>query len=200
VQNGTTLVLKQDPISEWVALEMDSLEMPINRYFSNYHAWNYKLWLLNFILAQADVPEDQKIQILKHEWLLSDKWLVNHVSDYCGHHYRQQLFSFSEKYLVHEKSIVSKLRQELTENCSRITTFKGHETLWCHRRAVLIKIVKLEASTTQEEELRIREEQFVRSVLVSETCTEDVSKLNDRLCERHILWFKRSFGWDLKPL
>jgi protein prenyltransferase alpha subunit repeat containing protein 1 len=81
------------------------------------------------------------------------KWTKVNVSDYCGFHHRQFLLLQLEKILQHTNSSnmdiktsnMCKLCNFWQEECdyvnSLIQLYPGHETLWCHKRALVYHLV-----------------------------------------------------------
>lgn len=101
-----------------------------------------------------------------------EDWITSHVSDYSGYHYRQFLIScfcfkpsvsYPSECSLHKAEVesaenircsfenvkkeelslfVKYLEKELVLLCELQTTYKGHETLWNHRRYILHEIQK----------------------------------------------------------
>jgi len=66
----------------------------------------------------------------------TEEWVNKHISDICGYHYRQFLLTnlhadtLTEQFSMHLSSLLDKEMKFIVE---LITTFPGHEAMWCHR-------------------------------------------------------------------
>jgi len=175
---------------EWILLELKQIEVPISRYFSNYHAWDYRLWVIAFVIKQNSLSEEQTVQLLTEEWTFSNNWVSKHVSDYCGYHYRHRLIDLLASHKVWQESVSFKLERELEDNSSRLQLYEGHEALWYYRRAILTKLFLLSPDSVAS--MKKNEECFI-SLVMSRKSPKDFSKLNSKLCNNHKLWLSRSF-------
>lgn len=208
-QAHKSCLLDPESAGEWFSLEAKSIEMPTLKYFSNYHAWSYRVWLLHKILHDERVPSEQKNLILENELEFSNSWMNTQVSDYCGHHYRQKLLQLSMKAAdinttgPEDNSYVSKLAKELEDNANRIKMYEGHESLWCHRRAVMKMILEhVHDNPNTVQDVHDKEKIFVRSVLENRTeSSMECTKLNSGHCEKYVTWSNANqfsqFNWSL---
>lgn len=175
-----------------------------SKYFSNYHAWDYRRFLLDTYLARNDVPVDIKLEILKYEKEVSSTWLNTHISDYCGYHYRQILLGYIAKLgLTVEESQVM-IMAELKENQGMILFYPGHESLWYHRRILIRLYAKTIGSLTRNELVLLLngEQNLVDATTVklnhdvsnmeniSKLDISDAIKLNHTYSERHLKWLQ----------
>uniref|UniRef100_A0A146MEX0 Protein prenyltransferase alpha subunit repeat-containing protein 1 n=1 Tax=Lygus hesperus TaxID=30085 RepID=A0A146MEX0_LYGHE len=74
---------------ELLANEMNVCEVAADRYSNNYHAWTHRLWCLN----QGIALQSKRLHFFLQELSWSQSWILRHVSDYSGFHYRQQVLS-----------------------------------------------------------------------------------------------------------
>ena len=167
--------------------EIKAVELAAAAYFSNYHAWDYRRWLLQTSLDGSFSSPELKQQVLISEKALSDEWIEKHVSDHSGIHYRQHLIML----LSHTESNNSELSQslklfkkELENNLSFITRYPGHETLWYYRRFLLQCTMSRLQSTMSESEhhrMEVDDEENDRGALSSFIAWEDeVKHLKDK--------------------
>lgn len=133
-------IIWRNPL-EFFRSEIKFIERAAASYFSNYHAWTYRMFLLTAFLNQSPFPAtNQKEFILEMELTSANSWLQSHVSDHSGFHYRQKLLLQIHEH--HESKmnfneILKLYMEELKENYRMICYFIGHESLWYHRRAIL---------------------------------------------------------------
>jgi len=114
-----------------------------SKYFSNYHAWDYRLFLVETWLLSSDVPGEVKTEILDFEKEVSDTWLNSHISDHCGYHYRQKLLAYLVKFRYTLEESKELLLQELKENQGMLLFYAGHESLWYHRKNLIMQFLEL---------------------------------------------------------
>ena len=133
--------------------EINTANKAAMQYFSNYHAWNYRHFILNTWMNSQQVPKEFKEEIITSEKLQSDAWISAHVSDYCGYHYRHKIFDYI---LITKKFDDFKLvfMNELQENKNMILFYPGHESLWYHRRYIFNAILNF----LQTKSLKINED------------------------------------------
>ncbi|XP_073989939.1 protein prenyltransferase alpha subunit repeat-containing protein tempura [Rhodnius prolixus] len=67
--------------------EMHICELAADRYSNNYHAWTHRLWCLSKGI------QINHISFYHQELVWSRAWVMQHVSDYSGIQYRQQLLT-----------------------------------------------------------------------------------------------------------
>lgn len=220
-------LIEPSRIEHFISQEIDSIEQPIRRYSTNYHAWSYRFWLLELVLTfdKTIVARDQKEALLEGELQKSNTWIKSNVSDYSGCHYRQKLLECILNFRASDS--ISLLIKELDDNEKRILMYEGHESLWYHRRAVLqlcLGLIQKEtngntATATEillkfpppssgsekfdTAELTVKRLQQKESDLVQQVtkknCGADTecSQLNYSLCQAHVKWMDRRLKWDL---
>jgi len=194
---------------EFYENESIAAETAAAKYFSNYHAWSYRLWFLEFILDNKDIVSKKEAQeIVDKELVKSNLWVEKHVSDYSGFHYRQKVLHHIGK-LGTNQFIIDRLKQELEENQSMINLFPGHESLWYHRRGVMRHYIHKisRCDDIEENKERLVNTQEIEKHLVEamqlqlkETNKDNISnkysELDMMYSERHQRWLLQTFKWD----
>lgn len=199
-----------ETISDWFVSETTAIETPISRYYSNYHAWSYRLWLLQKIINHRKVSSEQRELVMQAELCYSDKWMNTRVSDYCGHHYRQKLLHLlitTKNDFGIDSLPISKLKKELDENAQRIQVYEGHECLWSHRRIVLLLMTRLltddnigpnftlgDILDNEKKFISRFRENFKDNKYVA---LKEDTKPNAHYCKQYILWIRRHLGVEL---
>lgn len=213
-------IIEPSGITEFISQEIDMVEQPIRRYSTNYHAWSYRLWLLQLVLTYDKniVARDQKVALLERELQKSNIWIKCNVSDYSGCHYRQKLLECILNYGI---GGIPLLIKELDDNEKRIFMYEGHQTLWTHRRGVVEIILhrlkkwngnngdialsfpppsseKFDSVEMMEKRLMQKESDLVQQVVSKNRgSSNECSQLNYFLCQAHVTWMKRLLKWDL---
>ncbi|CAG7838312.1 unnamed protein product [Allacma fusca] len=142
--------LKGDNIEQIFTREMQAAGKAAEAYFSNYHAWDYRRWLLETFLGGSFCPDEFKLTILNSEKNCSDNWVERHISDHSGFHYRQKLLSQMSLLECNVNGVFQLFTKELENNLSLVMRFPGHEALWYHRRFLLQFLVpKLQMELTE---------------------------------------------------
>jgi len=201
-------------IQDFISQEIDMIEHPIRSYSTNYHAWSYRFWLLELVLTydKTMVSKDQKERMLDREMQKSNTWIKSNVSDYNGCHYRQKLLECVLN--CGTDSGIPLLLRELDDNEKRIFIFEGHESLWHHRRAIILlsinhlkKFKDNNGSKTEEyggfealeKTLQDKESDLVQQIESKnyDDRENECSQLNFKLCQAHVKWMGRRLKWDL---
>ncbi|ODM99311.1 Protein prenyltransferase alpha subunit repeat-containing protein 1 [Orchesella cincta] len=204
-------------IQDFISHEIDMIEQPIRSYSTNYHAWSYRFWLLELVLTydKTVVSKDQKERMLDRELQKSNTWIKSNVSDYSGCHYRQKLLECMLNFGTDGTLLLLK---ELDENEKRIFIFEGHESLWHHRRAIILLSMnhfkkfkdnnssKAPPSSEEydglealEKTLQDKESDLVQQIESKNynDTENECSQLNSTLCQAHVKWMGRRLKWDL---
>ncbi|XP_059487431.1 protein prenyltransferase alpha subunit repeat-containing protein 1 [Neocloeon triangulifer] len=160
-------IIQQPDVQPFTIIKLLQAELRVtqsaaSKYPSNYNAWNHRKWVLEFLVPKGG---DGK-EVLKQELKQSHWWTSNHVSDFSGLQYRQFIMqkifeSFSyEDYLTWSDwslefpgqmdvrcciscAAAAILEQELQSSTDLLIRFEGHESLWYHRRFILISLQKV---------------------------------------------------------
>ena len=177
-----------------------------SKYCSNYHAWDYRHFLLETWLSNGDVPADVKSEILKSEKEVSDTWLNSHISDYCGYHYRQMLLCHMVRLELNVEESKVLLQVELKENRGMILFYPGHESLWYHRKILIKQYAGILGNSKSSEvtSLLEGEQNLVEAVTIkprengddkyNNFSISDGIQLNHTYSERHLRWIKTFLG------
>lgn len=212
-------MLLPETIGEWFPIEVKSIEIPILKYFSNYHAWSYRMWLLQKILYDQGIPLEQKLLVLESEVNCTDAWMNTQVSDYCGHHYRHKLLHLLQLTVpensstTHHEKFIARMKKELDQNAKQIELYEGHESLWCHRRAVMKMLLEYLADNGSDEcnnshsviikDLVYNEQKFVSLIISDDNVAENSKErttLNCNHCRKYVAWTNAQFSkfnWQL---
>ena len=191
-------------------VEVEAAKQAAAKYFSNYHAWNYRLFILETWMKSNNVPEELKQSILKKEKNTSDVWLKNHVSDYCGFHYRQRLLFYLVSKCSEAGETTPVLLKELEDNQEMIFFYPGHESLWYHRRIIVKQYIEALSLDKIEDlkQLHGGEHDLVRQTTLPEApngdkcdasnkvmgfVATDCSQLNHLYSQRYLKWLKICF-------
>lgn len=119
--------------SEILNQELEICLQAAHQYASNYYAWNHRYYIVNKFFRTD-------LNFLFDESELIKKWINNHISDYCGYHYKQMILSiiFNELADLNEKEKIAELL-----NCENATAKKliqiypNQEALFCYKRYLL---------------------------------------------------------------
>ncbi|XP_022693359.1 protein prenyltransferase alpha subunit repeat-containing protein 1-like [Varroa jacobsoni] len=170
--------------------ELQLCDTMATKYFSNYHAWDYRRHLVREYVEGAPL-------IIESELQRSKDFLQSHVSDHSGMSYRQYVLL-----RVNSRPLFQAELQFITD---LIHTFPGHEALWQHRRFCVLACLGLlksadkrlrSVSKDHKDPTRVNratqdEQVFVRDVL----CTGE--QWQRTLCERHIRWMRNTLHIEL---
>jgi len=215
----TSKLIHPERMTNFVLREIMSLELPIERYSNNYHAWSYRWWLVNHLfLHEVLMPNAEKEIILQAELSSTYRWMQTHVSDFSGMHYRHTILmlSIGEKYSNYQ----TVLEEELSENEGRLAKYFGHESLWHYRRNILyalgLQIInescehpgvpdQIELSNwtlsvkLQEQKLVAHINSHLKESSKSfNNSYDEIRGLNEKLATRHLEWLEIHFNNILK--
>lgn len=84
-------------------------ELTAERASNNYHAWSHRLWALQNLGSQFFK------NVLMSELEFSYNWILKHVSEHAGYHYRQNLISLIKSHQL-EKSLFRRYYKYLSVN------------------------------------------------------------------------------------
>jgi len=110
--------------------EFEIIDKAINRYATNYFAWNHKIWLLNYMTIQKLIDELKSAQSLMYK----------HVSDHAGWNYlltviKRILSLYEENDNNNNMNELKHLWNEHIEFVKKyLKEFPGHETIWYYLR------------------------------------------------------------------
>ncbi|WAR00787.1 PTR1B-like protein [Mya arenaria] len=132
-QNGEAMESPQDYHAQ-IRTELHICTCAADRYPCNYYAWSHRLWVVQHAYNCS-------IQILLGELQRTECWVNKHISDTCGYNYRQFLLTSlgTQRETLHVQmsiSYLSLLEKEHRFTSDLISTFQGHEAMWCHRKYV----------------------------------------------------------------
>ncbi|ORX88297.1 protein prenylyltransferase [Anaeromyces robustus] len=111
--------------------EFEIIEKSINRYATNYFAWNHRIWLLNYMTIQKLIDEFKSTQ----------SSMYKHVSDHAGWNYLLTIFKrivsiYKED--INNKNKLNELKILWNEHIEfvkkSLKEFPGHETIWYYLR------------------------------------------------------------------
>ena len=141
-----------------VLSEIRECEKIAEQYPRNYYAWTYRQ-LVSLFIPSADEIESHIDSLTK--------WTKRHVSDHCAYHYRHFLWSRfihfldmplanaitkglnNSEHIVEEETdckispehaerIYEFWKTEFVLSTNLLTNYPGHESLWCHRRSLVV--------------------------------------------------------------
>ncbi|OQR75269.1 protein prenyltransferase alpha subunit repeat-containing protein 1-like [Tropilaelaps mercedesae] len=170
--------------------ELQLCDTMASKYFSNYHAWDYRRHLVREYVEGAPL-------IIESELQRSKDFLQSHVSDHSGMAYRQYILL-----RVNSRPLFQTELQFITD---LIHTFPGHEALWQHRRFCVLAYLGLLKSADKRFRWVIKDHKdpsrVNRAMQEEQVFIRDVLRAGEywqrTLCERHIRWMRDTLHIDL---
>lgn len=74
--------------------ELEVTNIAAEKAQNNYHAWNHRIWIFNIIKSNLQFTQNH----IANELQFSLKWILSHVSEHSGFHYRQFLINCVKEY------------------------------------------------------------------------------------------------------
>ena len=152
------------------------------RHPNNYHAWNHRLWLLQWMVRTRGRNE-----LLRLEFEGMKAWAEVHVSEHSGLHYLDRLVevivSMASKDNVillttalHASDALGAYEEMLKFNKSLIVKYPGHEALFYARKTL---VFKWKALVCKEIENKV-EDSSINSDTQNSVCEEDQPVTNGK--------------------
>ncbi|ELT91185.1 hypothetical protein CAPTEDRAFT_225942 [Capitella teleta] len=122
--------LNPDEVQQEIAICHQAAE----KYPNNYNAWSHRIWLVHNFCSQLK-------EVLLKELKSSEDFTESHVSDHSGFHYKQQMMQCLSGILPQHEHL-QLLQKEKNFTSDLILRYPGHESVWNHRRYVVLQLCK----------------------------------------------------------